>query len=177
MITKPLNVEGVAKKDYELLPKDVYQVELLDVELKEQQKYQSQDREEVLNFTFVVIEEGKYYGRRIWQTCSQKMAGGQKQSNLYKVLAALEAREFTVEECQTPTFLNDEAFMNGQIGKQLRLTIGQKTSEMTGKLKNFIDSFLPVKTALPAYDKSKSTTEGPAEGQKEINTEEALSEV
>lgn len=177
MITKPLNVEGVAKKDYELLPKDVYQVELLDVEIKEQQKYQSQEREEVLNFTFVVIEEGKFYGRRIWQTCSQKMAGGQKQSNLYKVLAALEAREFTVEECQNPAFLNDEKFMNGQVGKQLRLTVGQKTSETTGKLKNFIDSFLPVKATLPAYDKSKSSNGVEGENTKEIDTEAALSEV
>lgn len=177
MINKPLNVEGTAKKEYELLPKDVYQVQLEDIELKEQQKYQSLEMQEVLNFTFVVIEEGKYYGRKIWQTCSQKMAGGQKQSNLYKVLSALEGREFTIDECINPSFLNDVDFMNGQIGKQLRLTIGQKVGEQTGKMKNFIDSFLPVKTKLPAYNKEQRPSEATGEVQEEIPSVEDMPEV
>lgn len=180
MITKPLNVAGAKAKEFELLPKDVYQVELQDVEVKEQTKYQSTETQEVLNFTFVVIEDGKYYGRKIWQTCSQVMANGKKQSNLYKVMAALEGREFTVEECVDPAFLNDEAFMNGQVGKQLRLTIGQKVGEQSGKMKNFIDSFLPVKTLLPKFDKTKVVKEddaGAAEKQTEINADEALADV
>lgn len=155
MISKPLNVAGQSKKEYELLPKDVYQVELLDIELKEQQKYQSQETEEVLNFTFVVIEDGKFYGRRLWQTCSQKLVGGKKQSHLYRVMSAFLEREFTQDECETPMDFLNEDLLNSLVGKQLRLTIGQKVSEQTGKTKNFIESFLPVKAALSGFDANR----------------------
>lgn len=142
-------------KSFENLPKDVYQFELIDIEVKEQTKWQSTEVENVFVFTFSIVEDTELYGRRMWQYASQKLSSFKDGSNLYKTLCGLLGRQLTEEECSDPMGFCTADFMNSLIGKQVRLSIGEKKKD-DGTLKNIIESYLPVKEELPAFDEEKA---------------------
>jgi|10_taG_2_1085330.scaffolds.fasta_scaffold211785_1 hypothetical protein len=142
-------------KEFEVLPKDVYQAELVDVSIKTQTKYQSTDEEDVFVFDFVLIEEGEFYGRHMWKYCSQKLSKYNGGSNLYKVLVGLQGgKDLTDKQFASPEVTCSDDNMNALIGTQVRLSVGQKEKQ-DKTLKNVIDSYLPVKEELPAFDKEK----------------------
>lgn len=146
------------EKVWDILPNDVYQAEVLDIELKEEKKWNSEEIINKLVFTFVVVEEGEFYGRRLWQYATPKLTKFKGGSNLYKVLSGIAGRQLTDEECASPEDTCSDEALNALIGKQVRLTVGQKEKK-NGELKNIIDGFMPVKTALPAFV-PKEKTEG-----------------
>jgi len=142
-------------KIFEVLPKDVYSAELLDVEYKEGTKWMSEEKQMQLVFTFVILEEGEHYGRRMWQYCTQSLSKFKGGSNLYKTLVGLNGGvEFTDAQCANPDSIASDEILNGLIGKQVRLTIGQKEKQ-DKTLKNTIESYLPIKKELPPFDESK----------------------
>lgn len=161
-------------KEWELLPVDVFQFELLDIDKKMQTKYQSTEEEEVLVFTFAVVEEGEHYGRRMWQYATPKLSKYKGGSNLYKTLVGLRGGvPFTDEECATPEVTCSDDALNSLIGKQVRISVGQKPKK-DGTLKNTIESYLPIKEELLAFD-SEKVGEGaaaPAAAAQEISFDE-----
>ena len=152
-ISGPVSVTGQSSKQFAPMPVDVYQFEVMDIESKMGTKFQSEELEEKFSFTFVCVERGEFYGRRLWRETNTKFVGGQKPSNLYGVLCGITGKTFSKEECEDPSFIN-ESLLNGLIGKQIRLSVGQKQSQ-SGKTVNTITSFLPVKEQLPAFDKDE----------------------
>lgn len=151
-------------KSFDPLPTDVYQCELLDVEYKEQKAWKSEDMEDVLVFTFAVIEEGEHYGRRLWQYAKPKLSKFKGGSNLYKVLVGLNGgKQLTDEECAMPEVVCSDDALNDLIGKQVRLSVGQKEKQ-DKSIKNFVESYLPVKAVLPAFNQSKVVGETEEEG-------------
>ena len=135
-------------KEFEVLPKDVYQCELLDIKLETQKKYQSEETEDVLNFIFVVVDEGAHYGRQLRQYATQKLTKYNGVSNLYKVLVGLNQGKDLSDEDMKNIPGDDE--LNALIGKQVRLSVGQK--EKTDKtMRNVIEAYLPIKAELPRY--------------------------
>ena len=157
-VSENLKVVGSESGDFEPLPRDVYTFELIDVEEETRTKYQLDEEEEVIKFTFACIEDGPYYGRRIWRRATPKLSGGKKPSNLFSVLSGLTGKQYTREECKKPELIASPTHLNDLIGTQVRLSLGQKTSETTGKINNTIESFLPVKKKLPKFDPDKKPT-------------------
>lgn len=156
-------VEGATKREFDLLPKDVYQVEVMDVESIQEKAYQSDEIVDKFKFTFVIIEDGKYYGRRLWKNTTTKFSGGKKPTGLFQVLSGVLQKEFSKEESENPASWMTLEFFNSLIGRQVRLSISHKTSEETGKTKEVIESYLPVKTQLPAYSKEKKAGVAPVD--------------
>lgn len=138
------------QKTFDPLPNGVYQCSLQEIELRDGTNFTTHEPEPQFSFTFIVIEEGEHYGRKLWANASLKLVGGTKSSNLYKVLSALADKQFTKEECLTSDEWMTSEFLNSFIGKQQLLAVSQKPKQ-TGGMKNVIDSILPVKAQLPAY--------------------------
>lgn len=135
-------------KEFTVLPKDVYQCELIDIKLETQKKYQSEETEDVLCFVFTVLEQGEHYGRQLRQYAAQKLSKYNGGSNLYKVLVGLNGGKDLTDE-QMKNIPGDEE-LNALIGKQVRLSVGQKEKQ-DKTMKNIIESFLPIKEALPKF--------------------------
>lgn len=139
-------------KSYDPLPAGVYQVELTDIEMKDGTDFQGNPAQN-LSFTFVVIEDGENYGRKLWANASRKFVGGTKPSNLYKITTGILNKQFTKEECASSDEWLTFIFLNDLLGKQNLLAVSQKDKQTGGK-KNVIDSILPAKSLLPAYAKA-----------------------
>lgn len=140
-------------KVYEPLPPNTYQCELQDIELKDGTSWEG-NPERQYSFTFVVIEDGEHYGRKLWMNSNEKFVSGSKPSNLYKVITGLTGEKYEKDKCnQAHEWLN-ASFLNSLIGTQKVLAVSQK-EKTTGGFKNVIDSILPVKQELDAYDPDK----------------------
>ena len=160
-------------KEFEVLPQDIYQVELLDVEQKTQKKWKSDEEEDVFVFTFVILDDGEFYGRRMWEYAAQKLSKYKGGSKLYKALVGLNGGvQLTDEACMTPEETCSDNAINALIGKQVRLTVGQKAKQ-DGSLKNVIESYLPVKKDLPAFnpDNIQKADETAVDGVKDMADE------
>lgn len=137
-------------KEFEALAPGIYQCELTDIELKDSTNFDG-EAEKQYSFEFTVIEEGDYYGRKLWGNASQKFVGGSKPSNLFKIISGVVGKDFTKDESRTAHEWLNPGYFNALIGRQNLLAVSQKEKTSGGK-KNVIDSILPVKEALPAYD-------------------------
>lgn len=138
-------------KEFTVLPKDVYQCELMDIKLETKKKYQSEETEDVLNFIFVVLEKGEHYGRQLRQYATQKLTKFNGGSNLYKVLVGLnQGKDLTDEQMKDVEKTAGDEALNSLIGTQVRLSVGQKEKQ-DKTMRNVIEAFLPIKEKLPAY--------------------------
>lgn len=140
---------------FEPLPEDVYQFELIDIDTKEGKKYMSEEMETQLVFTFAIVEDGNWYGRRQWVYASQKLSSYKDGSKLYNLLKVVMGREITKEEEANPASLINPDFLNTLMGEQVRMTVVQYDKK-DGSKGNKVKGFLPVKEKLPAFDKEKS---------------------
>lgn len=155
-VSVTLPVTGLKQSDFKPLPKDVYQVELIDVVSKPKKKFQSEETEDGLSFSFAVIENSKFYGRMIWQNTNLKFSTGKKSTSLFTVVSALSGKDFTAKDCENPTFLTGE-YLNSFIGKQIRLSIGLQPGQKDPSIMyNTIDAYLPVKEMLSAFSPEKA---------------------
>lgn len=141
------------KTIYLPMPSGMYQIQLTDIEEKDGLDFKGNPNKQLL-FTFVVLDEGEFYGRMLWRQTSMKMSGGTKPSNLYTVLCGLENKDFSKEECQDSHNWLTASYLNGLIGKQYLGAVSQK-AKLDGTPKNVLDSIMPVKEELPAYDPEK----------------------
>lgn len=131
------------KREFELLPEEVYEVVISSIEEGERVVYQHPDeKEEIIKFTFE-IEEGEYKGRKLWKDCSPIMWPGSDKgspSTLYLIYSAGTGKKLSFEECEFvgPTEINELE------GKRLRAIVIQKKSSK-GELVNKVDGFLPAR--------------------------------
>jgi len=133
-------------KTYEPLPEDMYQVELLDIEMQEKPNYNDKTKmENVLSFQFVVVEEGEYRGRSIWKNFvpTYLYIGKNGKNALYQITEAMIMRNLSQEE--KADF--GSSYINKLVGYQCRVLIKNKEGKEGKKFSN-IDSFLPKKETL-----------------------------
>lgn len=166
-LTQSIEIKGASANDFEPLAKDVYPFELVDIELVTEAGYQTEEMQDKLKFEFACLEEAplaggtSLYGRRMWKRVTLKLTGGKKPSSLYTLLTGVLNRAITPEELKDPKAVFTDTFLNALIGKQVRLSIGQKPGEKDpSKIYNTIDAYLPVKEVYPAFDKEKSKALG-----------------
>ena len=137
------------REEFDVLPEDVYQVVIEVANLEERQAYQSKDIEEVLNFKFMIIEDGEYKGRKVWKkirpTVNAGWEGGSP-SDLYELWRAATGVFPTEQQKKDGLTGND---INSLIGRQIRVTLKIKTTAK-GKEYNKIEGFMSVKSELAA---------------------------
>jgi len=131
------------KREFELLPEEVYEVVISSIEEGERVVYQHPDeKEEIIKFTFE-IEEGEYKGRKLWKDCSPIMWPGSDKgspSTLYLIYSAGTGKKLSMEECEFVGLTE----INELEGKRLRAIVIQKKSSK-GELVNKVDGFLPAR--------------------------------
>lgn len=151
------------------LPADKYTVQIVDVNLKTQLKYQSTEEEEVLNYQFQVlddnpipeVEEGEQAttrGRYLWKAYRLAL---NSRSNLGKLAAAVEGRALTKAEAKQ---FDPETI----VGKQLDVMVEQKPSTKDPEIiyNNVISHSKTVKELepIPIEKKTNETVEKTTSG-------------
>ncbi len=147
-------------KEWPLIPADVYQAEITDIEYKEidnrwKQHPTDPDKKQIMNFEFTIIEEGQHYGRKLWQKMSPvkpyppKQPG--KESWVYRIASAMAGHAISKGEADKYTTSD----INGFIHRQIRMTVSESAPNENGKRYNNIDSFLTIKQQLPIFDEAK----------------------
>ncbi|RLC27824.1 MAG: hypothetical protein DRH37_10270, partial [Deltaproteobacteria bacterium] len=107
-------------KSFDPLPKGLYQLELIDIEVVNRLKYKSDSEyENVFQFTFGVLNEGDYRARRQWENFvpTSLYIGKNGKNKLYQIIEACQSAEVSPQ--QEAEGLNGE-FMNSLIGKQVQ---------------------------------------------------------
>lgn len=163
MLPDNMELQEPQSKVWPLIPEDVYQTEITDIEYKvEPNRFKKEvsdpDEKQVMSFEFTIIEEGPHYGRKVWQ----KMApikpyppSAANSSWIYRLATAMEGHAITREEADKYGSSN----INGYIHKQVRVTIKHKPSKDGSKTYNNIEGFLTIKSELPLFDEKKVPTE------------------
>ena len=170
-----MELQSPQTKEWPLIPEDVYQTEITNIEYKVEpnrfkQKDTDPDEVQRMNFEFTIIEEGSYYGRKVWQ----KMApikpyppqGKGKSTWVYRLASAMEGHSITKDEADRYGTSN----INGYIHRQVRVTVKHSAPNAQGKQYSNVESFLSIKSELPAFDENKV----PKENQPDKTSPEAV---
>jgi hypothetical protein len=141
MISNDVSIKRNEGGDFEIVPADLYQVQITDVTEREGTKFNSQDPQLQYMFKTVVVEgEQKGQGIVIFTTPSW-FDGGKKSKpsklfNLFKTVYAFYKKDVDVKNMEGVT----GAMINDLIGKQLRVTV-----EITDAGKNKVTGFMTIK--------------------------------
>ena len=162
-IPNDYQIKKEEKKEYPLLPKNVYQAELLDITLKDATgKYAKPgDKNFVFQFTLLAGKDKNedLRGRNVWDNFVKTTIylGKNGKNNLWEIVEAFLNRELTLQE-QAEGLTGE--FINSFIGKQIKLFIDQLASAKDGKTYNVITSYIPIETELARLtdeEKDKAT--------------------
>ena len=168
MINKEISIEKKEREEYDPLPENIYQVELIDINDEEKPTYDTRNKadsekeyETVLNFRFALLggkdKKGESLrGRNIFVNFvpTYLYIGGKNGKNkLYQIVEAMIGRELTQEE--EAGGIGTE-YLNGLINKQCR--IGTKNSTKNDKTYSNADVFYPSESdSEPLSDEEKET--------------------
>jgi len=172
MLPSNISFEKKEGGNYEPLPEDMYQVELLDITLQEKPSYNDKTKlEKVMSFQFVVLD-GELRGRSIWRNFVPTFLyiGKNGKNVLYQITESIIKRPLTIEE--ESTFGSD--VINRLVGYQCRIVVKNKNSK-EGKVFSNIDSFLPAKEKLQSLtdeEKEKATVKEKVDEIPTINIDE-----
>jgi len=142
----------------------IYQVELNKVELRDNTYPGATDKYQLV-FEFAIVDEGEFYGRRLWKNAalSLKPTGKKGPTFLYKIVTKILRTELSWDDCASyAPDGNIKALMANLIelcGKQLRVSI-ENTKKDDGSIKSSIKTFYEAEKDLPAFDQEKSTAMG-----------------
>lgn len=123
-------VEISTKEGFEPLPADKYTVQIVDVNIKTQLKYQSSEEEEVLEYKFQVLDDNEIpesdettRGRYLWSKVRLSL---NSRSHLGKLVKAAYGRELTKEEAEA---FDPEALIDIKKPKQIDVMVEQNPSK------------------------------------------------
>lgn len=145
---------------YAPLPADTYQVEILEIGVKENFFYRpdapegKKGHKYSISATLVIIEEGDHYGRRLWRefTPVMKPTGKKGPTLLYKFVSAVLNTNMDFEQCEA--YVSNLKNFGKLKGKQFRAGV-EVTKKQNGDEKNAVNSFYPSKKDLPPFDPDK----------------------
>lgn len=174
-IRETFNIEKKEGQTFEPLPKGVYQLELIDIELVEKDKYQKPgEKENVFEFTYGVVNDGDFRARRHWENFipTYLYIGKNGKNKLYQIIEA-HVKDILSPEQEAKM---DTQFINNLIGGQVQVAIGTKTKG--DKTYQVVESWLPANTSMTSLTveekevKKKETEEqSPVPTDEEINLE------
>lgn len=160
MLSENFELNTPQKKEWPLIPADVYQTQITNIEEKTEpnrfKQYETEpDEIKRINFEFTIIEDGPQYGRRVWQ----KMApikpypptGKGKETWMYRLASAMAGHSITRGEADHFGVAEVNSFLN----RQVRVTVKHSAPNAQGKQYANVDSFLSVKKELAPFDEAK----------------------
>jgi len=165
-----VELQSPTKKEWSLIPEDVYQTEITNLEYKIEpnrykerekdpvKKAQMPDEKQIINFEFTIIEEGEMYGRKLWQKMTPMKPyppTGTVTSWMYRLASAMAGHPITSAEADTYT----SSDVNGYIHRQVQVVVKHSVPDANGKVWNNIESFLKAKQQLPPFDVNKVPVE------------------
>lgn len=172
-IDNDLKCEKKEGKEFPPLPKDVYQVELLDITSEERPTYDTRNKEDnekeyetVLSFQFTLLEGidksqekeelKNLRTRNVWANFipTYLYVGKKGKNKLYKIVEALQGEEISREQEANGI---DGLFLNSFIGSQCRISVEPKKSD--DKTFDNITDYLKAneqKTPLTAEEREKA---------------------
>ena len=131
------------KKEYPVLPEDMYQAQISSIEDDERPKYRNPyEKEQVMKFVFTVME-GEFLGVNILCSATPSLFKGSEglsPSKLYQILSAVNKKPLDDEDLAG---INTED-VNALIGQNVRVVV-KHYQNSKGETRHKIDSFLPVK--------------------------------
>jgi hypothetical protein len=163
MLDENIKCEKVEGKEYPSIPKDIYQVELLDITQKDAVGKFAKEGEKNFAFQFTILkgrdesqekdENKELRGRNIWDNFvpTYLYIGKKGKNSLYKVCEAFIGRELTLqEEAEGIT----GKMLNEFIGKQVRVSIeGKKVGDNI--YDNIMDYYKATEQLTPLTDEEK----------------------
>lgn len=175
-------------KAFPPVPNDVYPVELVDVDEVDNETYDSKtgktngvkQYEKNLNFTFAILAGGTpaepLRGRIIFKKYVKAALyiGKNGKNDLYKITEAFLGRELTREEEASGI---SGKFLNGLIGKQIRVLTEQRIGKTDGKAFTGISNYLPVQTPLNSLTPDEKIEIMKATGKKDTHKAQEVSEI
>lgn len=178
----PINQEIPIPKreaqEYSPIPENVYQCELLDINMEEKPKYKKPEEvENVLAFQFTLLagkdKDGtSLRGRNIWRNFvpTYLYAGSKGKNVLWQIIEALLGRELTLEE-QAKL---DTTKLNKLIGKQCRVVV--KNNRKDDKIYSNIDTFMIIEESMqPLNEEEQEKARVKTEKVEQIENEEQQS--
>ena len=142
---------------FDPLPPGQYHVQVEDVAMRkvDQSKF-GKEPEDKLTITFRIVDEGQFYGRKLWSKDFTPMLS--LKSKLYEsgIVPVLLGRPLTQDDIDNAKAKLNPAFWNGCIGKNMLVMVVQKPSKSEpGKMVNMIVSYFATDKDFPPFDQAK----------------------
>ncbi len=134
------------QREWKTIPEDVYQVAIEDIN-PGYKEYKGQ-REEVLVFQFIILDDGEFKGERLFKKMKPVVydgANSNRPSYLYQIWKAAMKVEPTQE--QLASGLTSEE-LNSLIGQQLRVSVKLSPPAANGKIYSNVEGVMQAKTLL-----------------------------
>jgi hypothetical protein len=156
MLPSNYNFEVKEKKEYPVIPEDVYQVELFDIDMQQvPDKNHPGEMQVVLKFQFVILDEGEFRGLSIWRNYvpTYLWQGDNTKNALYQITKAMIMRDMTPDEMAS----FGSEYINKLVGYQCRIgtVLKEGVGKNAGKMYANIDKFLPKKTSVDGLTKEE----------------------
>lgn len=176
MITQEIEITNKEKAEYPPLPKNVYQAQILDINLNDATGQYAKPGEKVFSVQFTLLDgmekEKSLRGRNVWDNFipTYLYIGKSGKNKLYGIIEAVLNREVTPNEVAN----FDKSFINSLIGQQIRIMVEPK--KVGDRIFDNITDYLSVSTKLnelTAEEKEKSKVKAKdaiAEVKEEIPT-------
>lgn len=149
----------------------IYQVEVSKIELRQnpfwhevpenasdEEKFQAGNKYQ-FNFTFTILDEGEFRGRKLWATTSLALKpttkGGKGEPTiLFKIVTKVMNTLFNWDDCQS--FAPDlktlfQNLLDNVLNKQLKVSVENTLNPDTKKTKTKIKTFYTIKDEMPTY--------------------------
>ena len=172
MLNEDIKIVKKEKMEYPPIPKNIYQAEILDINLKDAKGKFAQPGEKNFSFQFTLLEgedKGKSLrGRNIWNNFvpTYLYIGKAGKNDLYRILEASLGRE--LEPAEEANF--DKNFINNLIGQQLRIMVEPK--RVGDRVFDNVTDYLTATSKLPsltAEEKEKSKVKKKQEEVPDVN--------
>lgn len=167
MLHNDYRTPKMERKEWPVIPEDVYQVAIEDITTITVKKFHSEEEEDVFNFQFVILEEGEYKGQRLFKRVRPIVfdgGGKNRPSYLYQIFKAAMKVEPSVEQVELGLTGKE---LNELIGKQIRVNVKVSPPNNAGKTFSNVEGVMHAKTemAMPALKtKAPGSTKVAEEG-------------
>jgi hypothetical protein len=175
MIDPNYQVKKEEAKVYPPLPKNIYQVELLSIDLKDAKGKYAKPGDKNFQFQFTLLsgkdKDEDLRGRNVWNNFvpTALYVGKNGKNALYQIVEAFLGRELTPQEEAEGL---SGALLNSFIGKQIKIFIDHRIKD--GKTYNNITSYMPAETPftpLTAEEKENARVKVKTEVKEEYDEE------
>lgn len=187
MIKENIVVSKKEAEEFEPLSENIYQVEILDVDVSTNETYDSKQKktegkeyEKILSFQYTLLagkdKKGESLrGRNLWDNFIPSylyISSKNGKNKLYRIIEAVLGREITQDEEVGGI---DAEFLNNLIGKQLR--VGTINKESKGKVFSNANSYYGIEAEMPSLtdeEKEKATVKNKKEEKADETDEDVI---